>query len=97
MIKFIKENSKAPNVDFFGLVFIGEDFGRNVLLGSTKSFSSLAESKSGRKSKIAQFGIHLIIEENVLWFYVSMENSLWMEKCNGFDDLWEDFLEIFFW
>lgn len=68
----VGEDAECPPVDWFAVALVEEDLGCQV-------FGSTTESVSARlailgETKVCQFQISLLVDQNVLWFEISVDN-----------------------
>ena len=62
-----QQNSQAPNVDLVVVGLLLDHFGSHVLKGTAESGAILED---GCEAKVAEFGVVILGDEDVLWFDV---------------------------
>lgn len=65
-----------------------QDLGRNVVGGATNSFLDFALMLyPGRQSKVADFGVHVVIDQDIAQLEIAVDNRMRMNVDEGFHNL----------
>lgn len=90
MQHLIKEHSETPNVNLLIVALFEDELRSHVLIGPTEALPEMIRLEDLRPSEIAQFDISFGVQQNILWFYIPVHNSLWVKVLNHADYLGED-------
>lgn len=87
--KSVDNNSEGPDVDFIGMTRSSLEDLRSDIVWSTANSSLLFSVKIEfcGQTKVSQFDLHLVVEEQVSKLEVSMDDPVGMEVLERIDDL----------
>lgn len=84
--QFINQDSETPNVDLLILLLLIGHFGRQILPGPTHRLANNVFSIWGAKPEVADFGILVLRQENVLGLDVSMNVLSLVDVLKSLED-----------
>ena len=79
MNKLVKKDSQWPNIESMVVVFILNHFWSHVLESSTKCVSLLHVIRLNTPPKITNLDDIALFDQNIFWFNISMNNSLYIQ------------------
>ena len=81
----VKKNPKSPDINFF---IVGEErFGSKVLVGAFSSVDFLFVFSFSGETKIANFDLIFLCDEDIVGFDVTVDDILFVEVGDTFGDL----------
>ena len=99
----IKENSKSPNINWYSIIRIADDFWSHIFFSPTVSFCS-SSSNGSCKTKISNFIAGLgsfwcwhFSEENIFRFYISMYKVPFMDAFEALHHFHDHSCGLFQW
>jgi hypothetical protein len=90
MDKFVQENTKRPYVKRVVVSLVLNHLGRHVLKCSAECISLLRVVRLYTPAEITDFNDVTLLDQDVLWFYISVDQSLLMHVIDSTADLDEE-------
>ena len=89
----VQDDADGPSVDFEAVTVCGvkEDFWSDIVWSSANSFFALSGTfDEGSEAKVADFDVHVVIEEEVSEFEVAVDDLVRVHVVTGADELYHE-------